>query len=557
MAATVIVEIYDENGRVSCVLTTQNMNRRDFLAASSSILLPMTLNGMGLTAFSEHSDAVKSLREVAGNVEDRIVVMINLIGGNDGLNMVIPLDQYTAYYNLRSNIAIPANKVLPLSGVYQTGLHPAMTGMQEMYKEGKLSIIHSVGYPNANQSHFRSADIWMSGVDADKYATTGWMGRYLQNRYSGYPKGYPNATMEDPVALQIGYLATPTLQGTTQTMAVTIDSPENFANLIGTGDKLSSSDIPMNTVGKQIAFLRQQQDLAIGYAKEIKLAANLGVNSTAYPSNNDLANQLKIVAKLIHGGLKTKVYFVTQYGYDTHSKQVDTTDNSKGNHADLLGKLSAAIKAFQSDIELIGFGDKVVGMTFSEFGRRANSNDSKGTDHGVAAPMFVFGNAVKTQIIGKNPDLTNGLLPEKPEAWEKGRDLKMQTDFRQVYSAVLKDWLGTSDDTMNNILLGKSFEPSAIFRDTKALANEEDISTNLKIYPNPAQNETFIESELLLKNNAELFLTDVYGRNFENNQSRISRTTIRLDVSNLSSGKYFIRLNTDAEPVVKTLIVAR
>ena len=537
------------------------MNRRDFLAASSSLLLPMTLNGMGITAFAENSEVVKSLREVAGNVEDRIVVMINLIGGNDGLNTVIPIDQYSAYYNYRTNIAIPANSILPLSGAYQTGLHPAMTGLQEMFNDGKLSIIHSVGYPNANQSHFRSADIWMSGVDSDKYAPTGWMGRYLQNRYAGYPTGYPNSTMEDPIALQTGYLATPTLQGPNQTTAVTIDSPENFYNLIGSGDKnLPSIDIPANTVGKQIAFLSQQQDLAVGYSKEIKIAADAGKNQVTYPTakTNELADQLKVVARLISGGLKTRIYFVTQQGYDTHSKQVDVSDAKKGSHANLLGNLSAAIKVFQKDLETAGNADKVIGMTFSEFGRRVNSNDSQGTDHGVAAPMFVFGNAVKTQIIGKNPDLTNGLLPEKPESWEKGRDIKMQTDFRQVYSAVLKDWLGTSDETMNRILLGKTFEPSPIFRATpKALANEEDTLTSLKIYPNPAQTETIIESELLLKNNTDLSLTDVYGRTFEGNQTRISRTQIRLDVSNLSTGKYFVRINTDGEPVVKALIVNR
>jgi uncharacterized protein (DUF1501 family) len=198
------------------------MNRRDFLAASSSFLLPMTLNGMGIKAFNENSALVQSLRHTVAANTDRILVMINMIGGNDGLNMVIPLDQYSAYNNLRSNIAIPQTSVLGLTGMPETGLHPAMTGLQNMYNDGKLSIIHSVGYPNANQSHFRSADIWMSGVESNQYASTGWAGRYLDNRYLGYPVGYPNTTMEDPIALQIGYLATPTLQGASQSMAVTI-----------------------------------------------------------------------------------------------------------------------------------------------------------------------------------------------------------------------------------------------------------------------------------------------------------------------------------------------
>lgn len=443
------------------------MNRRDFLAASSSFLLPMTLNGMGIKAFTENSGLVQSLRQTASLNTDRILVMINLIGGNDGLNMVIPLDQYSAYNTLRSNIAIPQTSVLSLSGTPETGFHPAMTGLKNMFDNGKLSIIHSVGYPNANQSHFRSADIWMSGVNSDQYASTGWMGRYLGNRYTGYPIGYPNPTMEDPIALQIGYLATPTLQGTSQSMAVTIDSPNNFYNLIGSADALPPANLPPYQIGNQIAFIRQQQSLAVGYAAEIKAAADLGVNMATYPSltaNNDLADQLKIVARLIHGGLKTKIFFVTQYGYDTHSTQVDVNDKRLGNHADLLGKMSVAISTFQQDLQLQGTADKVVGMTFSEFGRRANSNNSRGTDHGVAAPMFVFGNNVKKRVVGMNPNLTTELLPENPQPWETGRDIKMQIDFRRVYTDILNDWFGTTKTTTDTLLF-QNFKTVSLFSD--------------------------------------------------------------------------------------------
>jgi uncharacterized protein (DUF1501 family) len=443
------------------------MNRRDFLAASSSFLLPMTLNGMGIKAYNENSALVQSLRHTAAANTDRILVMINMIGGNDGLNMVIPLDQYSAYNTLRSNIAIPQTSVLGLTGMPETGLHPAMTGLQNMYNDGKLSIIHSVGYPNANQSHFRSADIWMSGVDSNQYASTGWMGRYLNNRYTGYPTGYPNPTMEDPIALQIGYLATPTLQGTSQSTAVTIDNPDSFYLLIGAGGATSPADIPPYQIGSQISFIRQQQALAVGYAAEIKAAADLGVNMGSYPlpaAKNDLADQLKIVARLIHGGLKTKIFFVTQYGYDTHSSQVDVNDKRIGVHADLLGKLSAAITSFQQDLQLQGTADKVIGMTFSEFGRRATSNASRGSDHGVAAPMFVFGNNLKKKVIGMNPNLTTELLPENPQPWETGRDIKMQIDFRRVYTDILNDWFGTNK-TVTNTLLFQNFKTISLFSD--------------------------------------------------------------------------------------------
>jgi uncharacterized protein (DUF1501 family) len=441
------------------------MNRRDFLTASSSLLLPLTMNGMGITALTENSGLVQALRQTAALNTDRILVMINLLGGNDGLNTVIPLDQYGAYTSLRSNIAIPQSSVLSLTGLPETGLHPSMTGMRNMFNDGKLSIIHSVGYPNPNQSHFRSADIWMSGVDSNQYAPTGWMGRYLQNRYTTYPTGYPNPTMEDPIALQIGYLATPTLQGPNQTMAVTIDSPDNFYNLMGGATTAPPNDIPPNTIGNQITFLRQQQALAIGYAAEIKNAGTLGTNLATYPAasaGNELADQLKIVARLIHGGLKTKIFFVSQQGYDTHSTQVDSSDTRTGNHATLLKKLSDAISIFQQDLELLGQADKVVGMTFSEFGRRATSNSSRGTDHGVAAPMFVFGTNIKKRIVGMNPNLTTELLPANPQSWETWRDIKTQIDFRRVYNDILFDWFGTSRATTDTLLF-RNFNTVSLF----------------------------------------------------------------------------------------------
>jgi uncharacterized protein (DUF1501 family) len=444
------------------------MKRRDFLAATSSFLLPIAVDGMSIKAYTENSSLVQSLKNTTALNTDRILVMVNLIGGNDGLNTVIPLDQYGAYQGLRSNIAIPEASILPLPGNIGTGFHPAMTGLRNMYEQGKLSVIHSVGYPNPNQSHFRSADIWMSGVDSNQYVPTGWMGRYLGDRYNGYPIGYPNTTMEDPIALQIGYLATPTLQGTSQSMAVTIDSPSNFYNLIGGAEAVPPTNIPPLQTGEQIAYIRQQQALAVGYATEIKAAGDAGTNLATYPAaieKNELADQLKIVARLISGGIKTKIFFVTQYGYDTHSTQVDNSDNKVGAHANLLKQLSVAISTFQLDLELQGNADRVVGMTFSEFGRRATSNASKGTDHGVAAPMFVFGNGVKKQTIGVNPDLTNGLLPEMPQPWETGRDIKMQIDFRRVYNDILVDWFGTTQTTTNNLIY-RNFDSVTLFSDT-------------------------------------------------------------------------------------------
>jgi uncharacterized protein (DUF1501 family) len=443
------------------------MKRRDFLTAASSMLLPVLVDGFGVKSFAKNSALVQSLMKTTAYNNDNILVIIYLSGGNDGLNTVIPLEHYSEYQRLRANIAIPEKQVLSLAGNPHTGLHPAMTGMQALYNEGKLAIVHSVSYPNPTQSHTRSADIWMTGVDSDHFSSSGWAGRYLGERYKGYPANYPNAEMEDPLAVQIGPMGTTALSGLTQPMGITIKDPESFYQLIGSQTAKNDDDLPAGRAGQLISYVRQQQILAVEYASEIKAAADAGKNLGAYPpgsDKNDLAEQLKIVARLIHGGLKSKIYYVEMGGFDTHAGQVSSV-STEGLHAQLLKKMSDAIAAFQNDLGKLGIQDKVLGMTYSDFGRRATSNASKGTDHGIGAPMFVFGTGVKRQLIGTNPDLVNGLLPAAPEPWETSRDIKMQIDFRRVYSDVLTDWFGTAQ-AKTETLLFKNFKTTSLFSDT-------------------------------------------------------------------------------------------
>ena len=430
------------------------------------MLLPVMVDGFGVKSLAKNSLLVQSLIKTTALNSDRVVVIVYLSGGNDGLNTVIPLEYYSEYMGLRSNIAIPENQVLKLSGNPETGFHPAMTGLRNLYDEGKLSIIHSVSYPNPNQSHIRSTDIWMTGVDANQISASGWAGRYLENRFSGYPQNYPNSEMEDPLAVQIGYVGSTTLLGENQSMGITLSDPESFYQLIGSQTP-DETDLPCCDAGELISYVREQQLLAVGYAGEIKNAAAAGQNLAIYPPSsaaNDLAEQLKIVARLIHGGLKSKIYYVEMGGFDTHAKQVETS-NTEGVHAVLLKKVSDAISAFQNDLKLQGTEDKVIGMTFSDFGRRATSNGSKGTDHGVGAPMFIFGTGMKRQVIGTNPDLVNGLLPVNPQSWETTRDIKMQIDFRRVYSDILNDWFGTVPSKTNDLMFG-NFKTTSLFSDT-------------------------------------------------------------------------------------------
>jgi uncharacterized protein (DUF1501 family) len=452
------------------------MKRRDFLAATSSFLVPVMVGGMGVKAFGANSPLVQSLMKTDALAKDRVLVILYLNGGNDGLNTVIPLDQYTQYGNLRSNIAIPQASVLPI-GDGSTGLHPSMTGLQQLHSSGKLAVVHSVSYPTPNYSHYRATDIWMTGSDAAVQVDTGWAGRYLEDRFANYPtppitdRDAANATMEDPLAIQIGYLTSTTVLGSNQSMAVAINDPASYATLVGGGSGGVTTDLPCCDAGDLVAFIRQQQALAIGYSTEITAAHNAGNITPAptYPTGNSVADQLKIVARLVGGGLKTKVYFLSIGGFDTHSGQVQTgggTNNNLGGHATLLGKVSAGIAAFQADLLQRGIEDKVVGFTFSEFGRRANSNSSAGTDHGVAAPMFVFGSSLKRQMVGRNPNIGGySNLPTDLNGTTGNQDLKMQIDFRRIYWDILIDWFGRSKTDATSLLLNKTFDTVSLFTD--------------------------------------------------------------------------------------------
>jgi uncharacterized protein (DUF1501 family) len=443
------------------------MKRRKFLAAASSMLLPLTVNGFGITALSKNSQLVQQLLKTAAADSEKILVIIYLNGGNDGLNTVIPLEYYSQYNALRNNIAIPENKVIPLENNIGTGFHPAMTGMAQMYNEGKLGIVHSVSYPNPSLSHVRSTEIWMTGSDSDKYVNTGWAGRYLNSRFPGFPDNYPNDQMQDPLAIQIGAFNSPTLAGPQQAMGMSIENASNFYDLIGNLDSAGMGHLPCCDAGDLIKYMRQQQLLSSSYMGSVTKAAQLGKNFASYPTpktTNDLSEQLKIVARLIHGGLQSKIYFVEMFGFDTHAAQVGTS-STEGIHAQLLKQLSEGITAFQNDLKLQNTEDKVIGMTFSEFGRRATSNASKGTDHGLAAPMFVFGTGIKKQIIGTNPDLLNDLEPPGPyQGAGANYDIKMQIDFRRIYADILNDWFGNNRATTDTTLF-KNFNTTSLFSD--------------------------------------------------------------------------------------------
>jgi len=527
------------------------MKRRSFFKASAAAgtVLPLTLNGMGVKTF-EDSPLLRSLGR--RSADGKVLVIINLSGGNDGLNTLIPIDQYSNLSKARNDILIPQDKVLPFWDKPAAGLHPKLSGLRDLYNGGMLSAIQAVGYPNPNYSHFRSTDIWMSGSDSSDSWTTGWMGRYLDGQYTGYPKGYPTATMPDPLAIQIGQLVSLTFMGPEVNMGMAITDPTTFYNLAnGTTDPT-----PSTPAGNELAFLRLMAQQTNQYATVIKNAAAKGTNkSNKYPTGGrqPLSNQLKIVAKLISGGLKTPVYMVSIGGFDTHSEQVDSTDHTVGSHGSLMQQLGDAIAAFQDDVKLLGLEDRVVGMTFSEFGRRVMSNASNGTDHGAAAPMFVFGKAVQNGVIGANPTI--------PSTITVNDNLPMQYDFRQVYASVLTDWFELPAADVKTAMGGKDFNTLPIFKANKASIEDyvdlvSRISLN-NIYPNPvvqnAQISYFTES-----GHIKLSVFDATGQLvsvLKDEWHGHGTYVAEFSVVGLRKGNYYIQLSQGEKRITEVLLV--
>lgn len=460
------------------------MKRRAFLQRSlpAATVIPAVINGYSVKAFNV-TNAFLQAALLPATDTDHVLVIVQLGGGNDGLNTVIPISTYSNYYNARTNVAIPENRILKLDGYAKAGLHPGMTGMQTLYNEGKLAIVQAAGYPTPNFSHFRATDIWMSASDSNAVLNTGWGGRYLGLEYPNYPTGYPTQAMPDPLAIQIGSVTTLTCQGPVVNMGMSITDPNSFYNLVnGIQDP-----VPNTPMGYELSFIRQVAQQTNQYTQRIRTAAGAVTQQSTYPNNNFLADQLKIVARLIKGGLKTRIYMVSYGGFDTHSLQVVAADTTTGVHANLLANVSNAIKAFADDLSFLGISDRVVGMTFSEFGRRIKSNSSGGTDHGTAAPMFLFGKNVVSGVLGDNPAI--------PTAVTVNDNIPFQYDFRSVYASVLQQWFCASSETLQMVLL-KNFQSLNLINSAGCVAvnpnqpaADDVLVTN---YPNPFTDSTTV-----------------------------------------------------------------
>ncbi len=526
------------------------MKRRSFIKGIPGATITTMLAGQEV--YAEHSNPLLQALHGMMYDTDRVLVIVQLSGGNDGLNMILPIDQYANLKAARTNILMPASSILNLTD--KTGIHPAMSGIYNLFKDGKAGIIQSVGYPNFNYSHFRATDIWVSGANSNEYLDSGWVGRYLNYEYPNYPVGYPNNVMPDPLAIRVGDGVGLGLQMMGVNMGIAINAAVDPVDLTG---NIFKDPAAANYTGKELSYVREVQRQTDKFGDVIVSAYSKSKTLSAmYPTNNtaaSLAGRLKIVARLIAGGLKTRIYWVSTGGYDTHSAQVDATDQTKGAQADLLKGVSDNIAAFMDDIKLMGLENRVAGFTFSEFGRRIKSNASLGTDHGSALPVIYFGKNILPGVIGANPTIGTNVTVDS--------NLPMQYDFRSLYGTFLSQWFCVPQASVDALLF-KNYQKIPILNPQNCLstathdANANSGRSMIKAYPNPFVHKTRIDFE----SNGGYVRVQVIDNRGSLIQTLISRDLIKgsytadLDLEGHSNGVYYVRWENDAEVQVKGIM---
>ncbi|RXK47194.1 DUF1501 domain-containing protein [Aquirufa rosea] len=440
------------------------MKRRQFIhQLAHASAMPALFSSFPFEALTHQANSLLSTTASEGN----ILIIIVLNGGNDGLNTVIPLTMLSELNKIRSTVMLPENKILHLKGT-DLGLHPSLVGLQGLHSENRLKVIQSVGYPNQNYSHFRSMDIWNSGSDALKYINSGWAARYLEEKHPNFPDAYPTELFPHPLAVEIGWNSSLLFTGNRSFTSVVSSNPSDFYEIINEFD----NTYPSTPQGEKLKYLQLMAKQANAYGKVLKETFGKGKDFT-FPRYG-LADQLKIVSKLISGGLNTRIYKVDIGGFDTHGNQVDSADKTKGTHANLLKELDESITAFMKSLDSINKSDRVLGMCISEFGRTVHSNGTNGTDHGSVSPMILFGNKLDTSVGGKNPII--------PSNTNYQYEMDMQFDFRQVYGSIINQWMGGGKNFVKEILFN-DFDNLQIIKSDFVDSDEDGVPNLVDLCP--------------------------------------------------------------------------
>lgn len=535
------------------------MNRRNFIRkASMTGAGAIMLGGIPVKAMTRNQ--MFKYAAAAGD-GDNVLVFIQLHGGNDALNTVVPISQYVDYYNLRPNLAIPEsgtrsfiNADTTVAEELQVGLHPDMLAIKEMYDQGKVAIVQNVGYPDMNMSHFRGRDIVFMGGDAYDDYESGWMGRWLDHEYPGYPDAYPSEQMPDPIGMELsGTLSLAFHREEGIPIGLNVGSPEGFYQLINSVGVTPPIAFPDSHAGDELRYIMEFEKKSNEYAERLRNVYNAGSNSsvvypTAYPYlapegyiNNPLSGQLKLIARLLAGGIKTRIFLCRIGGFDTHGEQVIPNYPTLGQHAALLYHLSTSVKAFYDDLAALGLDSKVLSMTFTEFGRRAYSNASYGTDHGSSTPVILFGTGLNAGIYGQNPDLTD----------LNNGNLKYNVDYRQIYTTVVQDWFGASNEAMNVTGFADWVDNRLPLIGQSSATNEPHRKNagSVSIYPNPVRDEFSVQFFLKNSGDCQLTIFNVEGKVVYTRiaKGRYGVNTLRDNITSLNAGKYIVQVKSGRE----------
>lgn len=363
---------------------------------------------------------------------DRILIMIRFKGGNDGLNTIIPLDQLSAYHNARPMLGYADNQMINLND--KVAMSPHLSEIKALWDKGMMKVIQGVGYPEQNLSHFRSSDIWSSASESDTYVKSGWVARYVEEVFPDYIENTPS----HPPAIQIGGGSSLLFTGdVVDKVGFETFSAEQLSQFATTGKVHSLDDIPDCSHGDQLKYVRIVTNSTYKFIDTISAAYNLGPDSPFYYADRSFAQSLKIIARLIKGGLKTKIYVVELDGFDTHSSQTE-------NHEYLLKLFSETISTFMREFENTPHEENILALTFSEFGRRIEENEGPGTDHGAASVMLAFGKGLEGNgTVGEYPSLTDT---------DDNGNMKFNVDFRHIYATLFTEWLCLEDAASDDIV---------------------------------------------------------------------------------------------------------
>lgn len=530
------------------------MRRRDFLLRTAAALATTSaathIAGLPVRASSPLLSLPPGVME-----NDNVLIIIQLFGGNDALNTVIPAEN-DEYYRIRPTLAIPKNQAWRWSGT-DLYLHPALAGsgiygggFGGLMDQGRLAIVQDVGYDNPNLSHFRSTDIWLSGINSsDPFVrlNEGWIGRFFARVLPDFPAVLP----EHPLCVQIGGTLSLLFQSAKGDVGIALTDPQKFFEL-GRGATPDEEPLPeLDAYAREFNYIRSVAAQADRYSQAVLDAYSRGRTTVDY-GNSGLPAQLGMIARLISGGLKTKVYLCYLGGFDTHVQQQEADDVTKGVHPSLLAQLASGVAKFMDDAIAQGFAQRVVGITISEFGRRPYENGSRGTDHGAAGVQFVFGDgsSIRSSRFGTAPNL---------QELDSNGDLIYQNDYRRLYADILLNWFdATPDDTA--AILGDRIAPLNVIkrRSVSSVSLIEPSTDAVTVVPNPVATSGEVVVRLRRLASATVELYNIRGQFVgELFRGLLPEGTSRVALPPLRAGSYLVLLRAGEYSVQATFVVSR